>query len=87
MTQALPEFLWYQVNHASDLLEISTFYIAKQQPAETILDEALDKCCEAACDGHLPICSSRLGPEYQEVSCDTELLVVRFSPERPLEGM
>lgn len=35
----------------------------------------------------LPICSSRLGPEYQEVSCDTELLAATFSPERPLVGM
>ncbi|TNN82538.1 hypothetical protein EYF80_007056 [Liparis tanakae] len=30
--------------------------------------------------------TQRLGPEYQEVSWDTELLVVRFSPDRPLVG-
>lgn len=35
----------------------------------------------------LPICSSKLGPEYQEVSSDTELLVARFSPDRPLVGI
>lgn len=75
------------MNHAADLLEISTFHNAKQQPADTIPEENLSKCCEAICEGYLPICSSRLGPEYQEVSCDSELLVVRFSPERPLEGM
>lgn len=36
---------------------------------------------------HTPICSSRHGPVYQAVRSATLLLVVRFSPDRPLVGM
>jgi len=36
---------------------------------------------------HPPICSSRHGPVYQAVRSATLLLVVRFSPDRPLVGM